>query len=73
MSEGQLYAYEKFWSAVINEEALIQGSYEKGIKEERQKNLKEKLSSARVLKENGVPLDVISKSLNMTEEDLVEL
>lgn len=73
MSEGQLYAYEKFWSAVIYEEALIQGSYEKGIKEERQKNLKEKLSSARVLKENGVPLDVISKSLNMTEEDLVEL
>jgi predicted transposase/invertase (TIGR01784 family) len=73
MSEGQLYAYEKFWSAVINEEALIQGSYKKGIKEERQKNLKEKLSSARVLKENGVPLDVISKSLNMTEEDLVEL
>ena len=73
MSEGQLYAYEKFWSAVINEEAPIQGSYKKGIKEERQKNLKEKLSSARVLKENGVPLDVISKSLNMTEEDLVEL
>ena len=33
MNESQLYAYEKFWDAVINEEVLLKGSFERGISE----------------------------------------
>ena len=31
MDEVQLYNYEKFWQAVINEEALIEGGYDEGL------------------------------------------
>jgi predicted transposase/invertase (TIGR01784 family) len=85
MSEGQLYAYERFWSAVINEEALMQGSFEKGIEQgiqkgiqkgiekERQKSLKEKLASAKALKKSGVAPDIIAQSLCLKEEEIAEL
>ena len=33
MNESQLYAYEKFWDAVINEEVLLKGSFERGVSE----------------------------------------
>ena len=85
MTEGQLYAYEKFWDAVINEEVLIEGGYNKGmaegmakgkaegIAEGEAKRAKERLQNARSLKENGVPMDVIAKSLHLTDEELQQL
>ena len=33
MSEGQLYAYEKFWDAVVTERVLIKGGYDRGVSE----------------------------------------
>ena len=51
------------------EEGLAKGM-EKGREEEREKYLKERLDSARLLKENGIPLTVIAESLKLTEEDM---
>ena len=37
------------------------------------KNAKERLESAWKLKNNGVPLDIITRSLNLTEEETKKL
>ncbi len=91
MTEGQLYAYEKFWDAVINEEVLIEGGYNKGMAEGMEKGMaegmekgmaegvekgraegeaNERMKNARSLKDNGVPIDVIAKSLGLTQEEV---
>lgn len=45
MSDGQLYAYEQFWRAVIDEQVIIESGYlkghEKGLEEGRKKGLEE--------------------------------
>lgn len=33
----------------------------------------ERIANARSLKENGVPIDVIAKSLSLTDEELAQL
>ena len=85
MSEAQLYAYERFWMAINDEEAHIETKYleglEKGLEEGREeerianakRRVEERLASARSLKENGVPLEVIAKSLSLSDEELSEL
>jgi predicted transposase YdaD len=86
MTEGQLYAYEKFWDAVINEEVLIEGGYNKGMAEGEAIGLakgeaigiakgeaNERMRNARSLKENGIPIDVIAKSLALTDAELQQL
>ncbi len=40
-----------------------------GREEERRRNVQEKLKSARTLKANGVPLEVIVKSLHLTDDE----
>ena len=69
--------YEQFWDAVYVEKALIEGGYNKGRaegrEEERQKNVQEKLKSARTLKANGVQLEVIVKSLHLTDDEAASL
>ncbi len=57
-------------------EGLVEGRVEgeaKGRAEERALAQKEKLESARSLIENGVPIDVIAKSLGLTSEEIKEL
>mgnify|MGYP002623807249 CR=1 FL=1 len=57
-------------------EGLAEGRVEgeaKGRAEERALAQKEKLESARSLIENGVPIDVIAKSLGLTSEEIKEL
>ena len=44
-----------------------------GREEERRKNVQEKLESARTLKANDVPLDVIVKSLHLTDDEAATL
>ena len=46
---------------------------EEGREEERQKNVQEKLESAHTLKANGVPLEVIVKSLHLTDDEAAML
>jgi hypothetical protein len=44
-----------------------------GREEERRRNVQEKLESARTLKANGVPLEVIVKSLHLTDDEAATL
>jgi len=60
-----LLAYERFWMAINDEEAHIETKYLEGIEEGLAKGrTEERLANARSLKENGVPLDIIAKSLS---------
>ena len=56
----------------------LETSYDKGLAEGRAEGLAERraaerLSNARSLKENGVPLDLIAKSLGLTADELQQL
>lgn len=63
MSEAQLYAYERFWDEVNRSHVLRESSFKEGRAVER-------LANARSLIKNGVPLDLVAKSLSLTEDEL---
>ena len=69
-NDAQLYAYEQFWDAVYVEKALIEGGYNKGRAEGR---AEERLANANALLENGIPLEVIVKSLHLTDDEAATL
>ena len=90
MNESQLYAYEQFWDAVVNERVLREGALKQGLAEGEAIGLakgeakglakgraegraEERLLNARSLMENGVPIDLIAKSLKLTDEELQQL
>lgn len=70
MSEAQLDAYERFWMNVNDEEAFIETKYYEGREEGR---AEERIANAQSLKENGVPIDVIAKSLSLTDDELSQI
>ena len=84
-SEGQLYAYEYFWDAVVNERVAIEGGYKKGRaegraegreegrEEERKKNDEERRESARSMKEDGMSATLIAKYTGLSEKEISEL
>lgn len=72
-NDQQLYAYEQFWDAVINEQVLIEGGYKKGLAEREAKRAEERLANAKALLENNVPLEVIVKSLGLTDQEAATL
>ena len=86
MTEGQLYAYEKFWRAVIDEEVHFRVHYQdgfdkgmvKGRAEGREEGraegrAEERIKNARNLKANGIPLDIIASSLGLSQDEIEEL
>ena len=106
LTDGQLYAYEKFWLAVVDERILREAAAKKGYNEGMEKGLaegmekgiaegmekglaegmekgmekgmeegrvREKLENARSLKNNGIPIDLISKSLNLSIEEIEKM
>ena len=86
MTEGQLYAYEKFWRAVIDEEVHFrvhyQDGFDKGIVKGRAEGreegraegrAEERIKNARNLKANGIPLDIIASSLGLSQDEIEEL
>lgn len=82
MTEGQLYAYEKFWRAVIDEEVHFrvhyQDGFDKGMVKGREEGraegrAEERLKNARSLKANGIPLDVIANSLSLSQDEIEAL
>lgn len=74
MNEGQLYAYEKFWSAVINEEVLLKGSFERGIMEGETIGMaKANRDNARNFKKLGVNIATISQATGLTAEEIEKL
>lgn len=62
-----------YWDYYSTMKTAHKKGREEGREEERQKNAKERLESARKLKNNGVPLDIITQSLNLTEEETEKL
>ena len=75
MNESQLYAYEKFWDAVINEEVLLKGSFERGVSEGEAIGIakgeaKANRKNAQNLKNLGIDIETISKATGLTAEEI---
>ena len=75
MTEGQIYAYERFWQSIVNERVLIEGGYKKGLAEGRAEGeakgrAEERIKNARSLNANGIPLDVIASSLGLSQDEI---
>ena len=81
MSEDQLYAYDKFWMAVTDEEGFLEARYSRGLREGRAeakaeaeaKAMEEKLDSARKMKAKGFSADDIVDIIGITPEELKTL
>ena len=82
MTEGQLYAYERFWLAVTDERILREAATKKGYNEGWEKGMEkgmekgemnERLKNAKNLKENGVAVEIIAKSIGLSVEEIEKL
>ena len=65
-TEGQLYAYEQFWDAIVNERVLRQKSYREGM-------TKGIALTAAKLKKNGMAIEDIVEVTGLTEEEINKL
>ena len=82
MTEGQLYAYEKFWLAVVDERILREAATKKGYNEGLQKGIEEGMQKglqkgiytvARNMKQMGLPIADIAQATGLSEEDITRL
>ena len=74
MSEGQLYAYEQFWDAVVNERVLIRGGYKMGMAQGEAIGIeKTNRKNALNFKKLGVDIETISKATGLTIEEIESL
>jgi predicted transposase/invertase (TIGR01784 family) len=74
MTEGQLYAYERFWMSITDERILREAAVKKSYNEGMEKgHIEEKLENAKNLKNNGVSIDLIAKSLGLSPEEIEHL
>jgi len=65
-TEGQLYAYEQFWDAIVNERVLRQKSYREGM-------TKGIALTAAKLKKKGMAIEDIVEVTGLTEEEIKKL
>lgn len=70
MSDAQLYAYERFWLAVVDEEAHIETGYMRGMAE-GEKN--KALDTARKMKSKGYPVEDIAEMTGLAPETIMGL
>ena len=79
MTDAQLYAYERFWMAVYDEQAISEGRYIKGRAEglaegeakgraEGEQN--KAFETARKMKSKGYPIEEISEITGLTTDDV---
>ena len=77
MSEDQLYAYDKFWMAVTDEEGFLEARYSRGLREGKAeaeaKARQEILESARKMKEDHLPVDAIAKYTGLSADEVAAL
>jgi predicted transposase/invertase (TIGR01784 family) len=60
--DSQLYAYEYFWDAVVNERVAIEGGYKRGMADGMAQGEHNKaLEAARCMKADGMPAELIAK------------
>lgn len=69
-NEGQLEAYDRFWDAVYRERVFFDDGFNKGRAEGR---AEEKVSFARMLKADGVAVEVINKYTGLNSEEIAAL
>ena len=85
-SDAQLLGYDAFWDAVRVENTIISDALKKGLAEGREKGLAEGraegraegekkalLNTARQMKADGLPAEVIAKYTHLTEEEITTL
>ena len=83
MTEGQLYAYEKFWLAVVDERILREAATKKGYNEGMQKGIQEGMQKgiqegmqkgiytvAHNMKQMGISIADIAKATGLSEEEI---
>lgn len=74
MSDAQLYAYERFWMTVHDEQAYLEGRYIKGREQGRAEGEYNKaLESARSMKADGMPVELIVKYTGLTIDEINRL
>ena len=78
MTEGQLYAYERFWLAVVDERILREAAMKKGYDEGHAKGLAKGLAkgialTAAKLKKKGMAIEDIVEVTGLTEEEINKL
>ena len=77
-SEGQLYAYDRFWDAVYRERVFYDDGFRKGEVKGRAEGLaegraEEKIGIARMLKADGMAIDIIAKYTGLSPEEIASL
>ncbi len=85
-SDAQLLGYDAFWDAVRVENTIISDALKKGLAEGREKGLAEGraegraegekkalLNTARQMKADGLPAEVIAKYTHLTEKEIASL
>ena len=77
LSKEERWQYEESLRKYRDTISVMEGQYqegrEKGLAEAEAKARQDKLDSAQSLKKNGVPIDLIAKSLKLTDEELQQL
>ena len=82
MSKEELAAYRRYWDDRViladqiftaKGEGRLEGHAEGREEGRAEGRAEERLANARSLKDNGVPLDIIAKSLGLTAEELEEI
>ena len=71
---AELEAYEEYWDAVSRERTLVEETHGKGMEKGRKEGREEeKLQTARRMREEGIPDEIILKCTRLTEEELKQL
>ena len=77
MAEKKAYLFNEnkdYWDYYSTMKTAYKKGREEGLKEARkERREEERLESARKLKNNGVPLDIITRSLNLIEEETIDI
>ena len=73
-SEGDLYAYERYWDYVNYERGIVEGGYYKGRAEgEAEGEAKANRNNARRMKADGMSTELISKYTGLSAEEVARL
>ena len=71
LNDGQLYAYERFWLAVVDERILREAAAKKGYNEGMQDGMQKGIYTvARNMKQMGLSISDIVKATGLSEKEI---
>ena len=78
MTEGQYYAYERFWDQVNREHVLAEANFNNGLAKgeiigEAKGAKKEKIENALKMKQLNVDISIISQVTGLTADEISSL